>query len=258
MKLPAPVTTGEDAVILSPCQWEPTRLESEERLVALLYSCFQRNLKANDRIVMIGEDIEGSYGGAFKVTKTLSQEFPGRVRNTPISEAAIVGLGNGWHSAACCQLSKSCSATSSRSLPIKSLIMRQSSASCITIRLRCRSLIRTPMGGKRGYGPTHSQSIEKHFLGSARYDDACAAFANRSRIHLRSLIRDNRSTDNRDRKQAALWHAAAREARTRICPRTDGRTLSYHASTTRSHAASYDPLLWRNASGSRTRSRSSF
>jgi 2-oxoisovalerate dehydrogenase E1 component len=26
-------------------------------------------------------------------------------------------------------------------------------------------VIRTPMGGKRGYGPTHSQSLEKHFLG---------------------------------------------------------------------------------------------
>ena len=26
-------------------------------------------------------------------------------------------------------------------------------------------VIRTPMGGKRGYGPTHSQSLEKHLLG---------------------------------------------------------------------------------------------
>jgi 2-oxoisovalerate dehydrogenase E1 component len=26
-------------------------------------------------------------------------------------------------------------------------------------------LVRTPMGGKRGYGPTHSQSLEKHLLG---------------------------------------------------------------------------------------------
>ena len=26
-------------------------------------------------------------------------------------------------------------------------------------------IVRTPMGGRRGYGPTHSQSIEKHFLG---------------------------------------------------------------------------------------------
>ena len=36
---------------------------------------------------MIGEDIEGEYGGAFKVTKDLSIKFPNRVRNTPISEA---------------------------------------------------------------------------------------------------------------------------------------------------------------------------
>ena len=28
-------------------------------------------------------------------------------------------------------------------------------------------ILRTPMGGKRGYGPTHSQSIEKHFFGIA-------------------------------------------------------------------------------------------
>ena len=28
-----------------------------------------------------------------------------------------------------------------------------------------RLVVRTPMGGKRGYGPTHSQSLEKHFLG---------------------------------------------------------------------------------------------
>ena len=29
----------------------------------------------------------------------------------------------------------------------------------------CPVVIRTPSGGGRGYGPTHSQSIEKHFLG---------------------------------------------------------------------------------------------
>ena len=27
-------------------------------------------------------------------------------------------------------------------------------------------VIRTPMGGRRGYGPTHSQTLEKHFLGA--------------------------------------------------------------------------------------------
>jgi len=32
-------------------------------------------------------------------------------------------------------------------------------------RVRVPLLVRTPMGGKRGYGPTHSQSIEKFFVG---------------------------------------------------------------------------------------------
>src|SRR5262249_56745862 len=66
-----------------------------ERVVTLLHDALRRNLCRDGRIVLIGEDIEGPYGGAFKVTKDLSREFPGRVRNTPISEAAIVGLGNG-------------------------------------------------------------------------------------------------------------------------------------------------------------------
>ena len=31
--------------------------------------------------------------------------------------------------------------------------------------VRVPLIVRTPMGGRRGYGPTHSQSLEKHFLG---------------------------------------------------------------------------------------------
>jgi 2-oxoisovalerate dehydrogenase E1 component len=33
------------------------------------------------------------------------------------------------------------------------------------IKVRVPLMIRTPMGGRRGYGPTHSQSIEKLFMG---------------------------------------------------------------------------------------------
>ena len=32
-------------------------------------------------------------------------------------------------------------------------------------KVKCPRVIRTPMGGKRGYGPTHSQSLEKYFIG---------------------------------------------------------------------------------------------
>ena len=46
-------------------------------------------------VFLLGEDI-GAYGGAFKVTKGMLEEFgPERVRDTPISEAAIVGAAIG-------------------------------------------------------------------------------------------------------------------------------------------------------------------
>ncbi len=156
----------EDAAEPVPCAWQPTKLETNERFVALLHAAFQRNMRRDERIVLIGEDIEGPYGGAFKVTRNLSEEFPGRVRNTPISEAAIVGLGK-WHGVA------------GALLPVVEImfgdflflaadqIVNHAAKfhymynGQVTVPL----IVRTPMGGKRGYGPTHSQSLEKHFLG---------------------------------------------------------------------------------------------
>jgi pyruvate/2-oxoglutarate/acetoin dehydrogenase E1 component len=52
-------------------------------------------LKADERVVLMGEDI-GAYGGSYAVTKGLLDEFgPERIRDMPISEAAIVGCGIG-------------------------------------------------------------------------------------------------------------------------------------------------------------------
>jgi len=49
----------------------------------------------DDRVFLLGEDI-GAYGGAFKVTDGFLDHFgPGRVIDTPISEAAIVGAAAG-------------------------------------------------------------------------------------------------------------------------------------------------------------------
>jgi len=48
-------------------------------------------LREDDRVLLLGEDI-GAFGGAFKVTAGLQQEFGAdRVFDTPISEEAIVG-----------------------------------------------------------------------------------------------------------------------------------------------------------------------
>jgi len=52
-------------------------------------------LASDSRVFLLGEDI-GVYGGAFGVTKDLIEEFgPDRVRDTPISENAIVGASVG-------------------------------------------------------------------------------------------------------------------------------------------------------------------
>ena len=48
-------------------------------------------MRRDPRVFLLGEDI-GSYGGAFGVTRGMIEEFgPERVRDTPISEAAITG-----------------------------------------------------------------------------------------------------------------------------------------------------------------------
>ena len=54
-----------------------------------------QEMRANEDVFILGEDI-GVYGGAFGVTRGMIEEFgPERIRNTPISEAAISGTAIG-------------------------------------------------------------------------------------------------------------------------------------------------------------------
>jgi 2-oxoisovalerate dehydrogenase E1 component len=52
-------------------------------------------LAGNQRMVMFGEDIEDPKGGVFGFTKGLSTAFPDHVRNSPLAEATIIGVGVG-------------------------------------------------------------------------------------------------------------------------------------------------------------------
>ena len=160
-----PHDDDEDPEGTAPCGWKPGGFSSDERCAALLNAALRRGLKRDERVILIGEDIEAPYGGAFKVTKGLSEEFPGRGRNTPISEAAVTGLGAGL-------------AAEGR-LPVVEIMFGDflalaadqfiNEASKFRFMYGCKGrvplVVRTPMGGRRGYGPTHSQSLEKHFLG---------------------------------------------------------------------------------------------
>src|ERR1051325_11438316 len=53
-----------------------------------------RALREDPRVYIYGQDV-GAFGGAFKATKGLAKEFPGRVIDSPISEDAIIGSAIG-------------------------------------------------------------------------------------------------------------------------------------------------------------------
>ncbi|HSF84376.1 MAG TPA: alpha-ketoacid dehydrogenase subunit beta [Acidimicrobiia bacterium] len=53
-------------------------------------------LARDENVCILGEDVGGEFGGAFKVTQGLAAEFgDARVRNTPLSELSFVGMGTG-------------------------------------------------------------------------------------------------------------------------------------------------------------------
>ena len=132
-----------------------------QALNSSLHACMDES----DQVYFLGEDILEPYGGAFKVARGLSTTYPDRVITTPVSEAGIVGIGIGM---------------ALRGLKVVVEIMFGDFIALAAdqiinhaAKLRWMSedkariplVIRTPMGGGRGYGPTHSQTLEKHFLG---------------------------------------------------------------------------------------------
>lgn len=132
-----------------------------ETLNSALHQAFADDV----HIYLLGEDVLDPYGGAFKVTRGLSSAYPERVLSTPISEAGITGVAAGM---------------ALRGLrPVVEIMfgdfLTLAADQLINHIAKFRwmyneqvslpMVIRTPMGGRRGYGPTHSQTLEKHFLG---------------------------------------------------------------------------------------------
>jgi len=146
--------------------------EINKRINELIYDSFRDLFSKDGNLIMIGEDIEyqnqfttNSYGGAFKVTKNLSKLFKERIKNTPISEAAIVGIGTGLALAGMKPIVEIMFGDFI-TLAFDQIINHATKfCSMFGQELDIPLVIRTPMGGRRGYGPTHSQSLEKYLLG---------------------------------------------------------------------------------------------
>lgn len=131
-----------------------------------LNTALNQALARDERVVLLGEDILDPYGGAFKVTRGLSQAYPGRVITTPISEAGIVGLASGMALRGLRPVAEIMFGDF-LTLAADQLINHAAKFRFMyNDQVRVPLVVRTPMGGRRGYGPTHSQTLEKHFLGT--------------------------------------------------------------------------------------------
>lgn len=115
--------------------------------------------------VLLGEDLLDPYGGAFKVSRGLSSAFPERVWTTPISEAGITGIAGGMALRGLHPVVEIMFGDFSTLIADQVINHITKFHAMYHGRVDVPMVIRTPMGGRRGYGPTHSQSLEKFFLG---------------------------------------------------------------------------------------------
>jgi len=156
------------AEIAAPCG-------DEGRVAQQLNAFYGDFLRRHDDALFIGEDIEDPYGGAFKIARGLTTEFGPRARTTPISEAAITGVGIGLSMAgrrAFVEMMFGDFTT----YAFDQLVNNASKIFHMTNRnAECPVILRTPMGGRRGYGPTHSQSLERFLIGM---DNVCVISLN--------------------------------------------------------------------------------
>jgi pyruvate/2-oxoglutarate/acetoin dehydrogenase E1 component len=131
-----------------------------------LNTALSESMALSENVYLLGEDVLDPYGGAFKVARGLSTQYPDRVVTTPVSEAGIVGVGVGMALRGLRPVVEimfgDFLALAADQLINHAAKLRWMSADQVSVPL----VVRTPMGGRRGYGPTHSQSLEKHFLGA--------------------------------------------------------------------------------------------
>ncbi len=165
--LAAPHPTVEEAVT-DPFADTPAPVaasgQSGQTVRLQLHHALKALLADDPWVVLLGEDLHAPIGGAFRITGDLSERYPDRVLSTPISEAGVVGAAIGL-------------ALSGRrpvveimfadflTLAADQLYNHAVKFASVYPGARVPLVVRTPCGGHRGYGPTHSQSPLQLFTG---------------------------------------------------------------------------------------------
>lgn len=143
----------------------------------------------DDSVFVMGEDI-AEYGGAFKITKGMLEEFgERRVIDTPLSESAIVGAGTG--------------AAIHGLRPVLEMQFSDFMAcgfdQITNFAAKCRyrwgqsipMVIRAPAGGNIHGGPFHSQNVEMPYVHTPGLKVVQPATAHDAKGLIKASIRDN-------------------------------------------------------------------
>jgi pyruvate dehydrogenase E1 component beta subunit len=127
-------------------------------------AAMREEMHADESVFLMGEDV-GVFQGAFKVSEGLLEEFgEQRVRDTPISENTIVGMGVGAAMAGLRPI------VEIMTVNFALLAMDQIINSAAHIHYmfggnaRVPLVVRFPQGGGHQLGPTHSHTMEAMFL----------------------------------------------------------------------------------------------
>jgi pyruvate dehydrogenase E1 component beta subunit len=161
-------------------------------MVEALREALREEMRRDERVILLGEDIgvEGGFGGAFTVTLGLEKEFGhDRVLDTPISEAAIAGVAAG--------------AAMGGLVPVADvqygdflfLAMDQLANQAAKMRYMSGGKLRVPMVFRAPVGATtrgaqHGQSLEAFFLHVPGLKVACPSNPYDAKGLLKTAIRD--------------------------------------------------------------------
>ena len=146
----------------SPLVKEPSEQRIEMRYIDAIQDGLRTAMRKYDNLVLMGQDI-AQYGGVFKITDGFVAEFGvGRVRNTPISEAAPLGAALGLS-----MMGKK-SMVEMQFADFVSCGFNQIANNLAKTYYRWGQnsdvVIRMPTGGGSAAGPFHSQSNEAWFF----------------------------------------------------------------------------------------------
>ncbi len=130
------------------------------KFVESLNIALKELLENYKEVILYGQDLLDPYGGAFKVTKGLSQKYPDRVLPTPLSEAAMIGIAGGMSIGGLKPVVEIMFGDFMMLGADQLLNHLVKYEWMYNHKVSTPITIRTTMGGRRGYGPTHSQSLE--------------------------------------------------------------------------------------------------